>query len=284
MHSLNIIGAGKCGKSLGFLLKNTQKILVKGICNLHFDSTLSAIDFVGQGKPFASIELLPEADIVMLACPDDKITQLAEQLSKTNIKPQTIVFHCSGLRSSLDLSSLKEKGCYVASVHPMISFANPEQSVLGFSGCYCGIEGDENATGVLKKIFFEMGAHLFNIQSDKKELYHSAAVFSSNYLVTLASVAQDNLLECGLEADLAKNIILSLMNSSLNNMQQEVDFKSALTGPIQRGDILTIESHLKNIHKSNIRELYIRLGKETLKLTQHSDKLIKKIKQLFNKD
>ena len=129
-----------------------------------------------------------------------------------------------------------------------------------------------------------MGAHVFQIEGAKKSLYHAAAVFSSNYLVTLAQVGQETLMESGIEEVQAKNIIFSLMYSSMKNIESHTKIKNALTGPIQRGDIHTIETHLQNISKKHIKNLYIQLVIQTLKLTQHGHKMIEKIKKLFEKE
>ena len=285
MHSLNIIGAGKCGKSLGYLLSKTKFIYIQDVYNLHGDSTQHAIDFIGEGRPCHQMSDLSSADLILISCPDDMIQSVAKELAQNkSLKPHTIVFHTSGLRSSEDLKVLKEKGCYVASVHPMMSFADPQTSILHFGGCYCGIEGDEQALQLLETIFFDMGAHVFQIEGAKKSLYHAAAVLSSNYLVTLAQVGQETLMESGIEEVQAKNIIVSLMYSSMKNIESHTKIKNALTGPIQRGDIHTIETHLQNISKKHIKNLYIQLGIQTLKLTQHGHKMIEKIKKLFEKE
>lgn len=281
----NVIGAGRCGQTLSYLLHHGNLIQLQGVCNTRIESTRQAVAFIGAGLTFQNIIDLPPADIWLLACPDDQIETVAKKLSQSPyVKSHDIVFHCSGALSSKVLLPLKEKGCFIASLHPMISFSNPLISISHFPGSYCAIEGDNEAKKKLSALFFELGAHLFYIKTDKKTIYHVAGVLSSNYLVSLADLSQECLLEAGVSKDISKNIILSLMNSSLRNLNSNIEMKDALTGPIQRGDYHTIRVHLDAITKPELKDIYTKLGLHTLNLSQISQKMKDLIAQILKKN
>lgn len=90
---INIIGAGRLGKTIARLIKVHQAGTIQGICNTTFKSAKNAIQFIGQGKPFLSIESLPPVDITIISTPDDQIELRCKQLSlSNNLKKIVLLF------------------------------------------------------------------------------------------------------------------------------------------------------------------------------------------------
>ena len=146
MLKLNVVGAGRCGRTLSYLLAEAHLVQIVGICNRRYETAQDAADFIGQGEVFAIPNDLPTADIWLIACSDDQIKSMVEQIFKVpGVQLPKIVFHCSGVLSSDILQAFQAKGCAIASAHPMHSFANPLESIRSFSGSYCALEGDEEA-------------------------------------------------------------------------------------------------------------------------------------------
>jgi len=258
---INIIGAGKLGKTIARLLVINKVGIIEGVCNRSLESSNTAVQFIGQGKAYATIADLPSADIVFITTSDDLIEQCANELSKSALlKPNTIVLHCSGTNSSSLLNLVKAKGCYVASVHPMRSFANPSISVERYNGTFCAIEGDEKATVLLFDLFKKIGSIPFKLEGQKKALYHAAGVFASNYLVAICEKALHCLREAGVNDEIATQITLNLMSGTLQNLQSTLSTEKSLTGPIKRGDSNTISKHLEAFSDEALASLYKSLG------------------------
>ncbi|RMX18350.1 DUF2520 domain-containing protein [Legionella jordanis] len=275
--SLNIIGAGKLGKVIGCLLKKALRI--SAICNQSPASTQTAVAFIGEGLCSSSIKDLPPSDITLIAASDEAIFPIAEELS-TSMKLQqgSIIFHCSGLLSSETLLPLKKKGCFLASIHPMKSFANPGLNITQYAGTYCAIEGDNEALSVLIPLFRSIGSVMFEIEKDKKALYHAAGVFASNYLLTLARQSLSCLHEAGVEEQLAVQIVSNLMKGTVSNLEHNLSPERALTGPIQRADLSTIKSHLQALNHEQ-KSIYSKLGLATIPLTMHDEEEKSAIKE-----
>ena len=245
LSSINIIGAGNLGKTLAKLIVQNSVGVIQAVCNRTGSSTKAAIEFIGQGEACKNILSLPDADITFITTSDDKILSCCEKLSQSDrLKKNSIVVHCSGVLAADVLESVKKKGCFIVSVHPMKSFSDPQVSVNEFKDSYCAIEGDQEAIAIIKPLFEAIGAKTYHINSDKKMIYHVAGVFASNYLVTLFQQSLDCLKEAGVDNHAAKNLVVDLMQSTLNNIQQTDSSQEALTGPIKRGDIETIKKHL----------------------------------------
>lgn len=280
---VNFIGAGKVGQTLGYLLVKYRLARIGAVCNQSENSALAAIQVMGEGKYYEKISALPAAQLTFITAPDDLITVLCEQLHQNPfLQKNSIVLHCSGALSSEILAIMREKACYIASAHPLRSFAKPNlRTVEQFNASYCALEGDKPAISTLYFLFKALGFIPFEINPEKKSLYHAAAVLSSNYIVTLAQQALSCMKESGLENEIALPMILSLMQSTLSNLEQSASPEKSLTGPLQRGDLKTLMNHCKAFSHPEQRDLYALLGKATLPLTQHdADKKEKILKAL----
>lgn len=267
---VNIIGAGKIGQTIGRLLVENNLAKIAGVCNKTLESAMAAIEFMGDGIVIADIPSLPLADITFITVPDDRISDIGLQISHTsNIKPNSIYVHCSGVLTSDVLAAVKINNVFVASCHPMKSFSDPLIAYKNYPGTYCAMEGDTQASEILTPLFQSFGSQIFSIEKDKKPLYHAAGVFASNYLITLAQQSLNCFTASGVEEKIALQMIIGLMQSALINLKNTLSPTEALTGPIQRGDISTIQKHLAAISDSQQRNLYALLGQFTIPCTTH---------------
>ena len=55
MKTVNIIGAGKLGKTIGQLLVRSNLVKIQGVCNRSIESSIAAISFIGEGTPVQNI-------------------------------------------------------------------------------------------------------------------------------------------------------------------------------------------------------------------------------------
>lgn len=282
---LNIIGAGHVGKTLAHLLSRNHLVKIQSICNTSIESSREAQKFIGEGDVCRNIEELPQADITMLTPPDHQILNVSQALSENNhLKAGSIVFHCSGTLSSEVLFSLKNKGCFTASIHPLHSFADPKISIEKYSGTYCTVEGDEQALNILCPLFENIGALVHHILPHKKALYHIGSIFASNYLVTLAEQASACFQEAGIEESLALEMILELMKNTLRNLENSKSFQNTLSGPIKRGDASLIQTHMNTLPVGLRKKLYGLLGTLTLPLALLSPSREKNLKHILEND
>lgn len=240
-RTLNIIGCGKVGKTLARLWTEQSVFAVQDVLNRSPESARQAVLFIGAGRAAADYADLRAADICMIAALDDQIAECCEQLANAGkLAPHTIVFHCSGALPSSVLQAALKVGAPVASVHPVRSFAVPEQAAHDFAGTYCGAEGDPKALDVLNDAFASIGARMVPIHADCKIIYHSAAVFACNYLVTLFDVALQAYDKSGVPQDVALRMMEPLVRGTIDNVFR-IGPAKALTGPIARGDMATAE-------------------------------------------
>ena len=283
--SSNFIGCGKLGKTIAYLLVKNNLIQIPNIYCRTLKSCQNAIQFIGQGEICLDLNLLKPADIYFICTPDDVIEKICKQLIEVHKPNKNAIFvHFSGLLTSDILKSARDCGYHIGSLHPIKSFALPQENIKNFEGTFCAFEGAVYTFKLIENMFQKIGANIFTLQKEYKPLYHAAAVFSSNYLITLANIAKQCFEQAGVSGEIAKNIIVSLMQGTLNNLGKVNHISDALTGPLQRGDINSIEAHIDALNfNSNFKDAYGGLGKLTLEMTEHKPELKLVISKLLEK-
>lgn len=277
--TINLIGAGKVGKALAKRIILYQCGTIQAVCNATLQSAQQAVSCLGQGYP-TTINKLPPAQITLITTPDDQIAQCCKQLAQTNtLVHGAYVIHCSGAWNVDILTPAQQQGAFVASVHPLQSIT--EDTLQQFDqGVYCAIEGALAVIPPLQNFFKALGFIPFILETSQKAAYHAAAVFASNYLVTLADQALLCLKQAQIESPLAVELITALMQQTLNNLKKEKIPAHILTGPIQRGDMQTIAKHLA-ILPEGLRTIYQQLGQKTAAIAVLSSAKAQEIQALL---
>lgn len=199
-----------------------------------------------SGKKKNADSPLPErseqtGDWVFITTPDDLIENTAQTLSESAIDwSGRGVIHCSGSFSASILRPLSEKGASIASVHPIQTFTRGDDRTR-LQQIYMSLQGDPDLVERLESIVREQESHALLLDENQKNAVHIAAVFASNYLVALLHTSDDLLKTHGIAEGV--NILAPLIHQTLKNILEKGPEES-LTGPIDRGDLSTIQGHL----------------------------------------
>jgi predicted short-subunit dehydrogenase-like oxidoreductase (DUF2520 family) len=240
MLSLTVVGAGHVGRVLGRLFSQAGVFALQDIVARSQESAAQAQAFIGAGRPAAAGGALRQADVYMLTVTDDQIAPACEALAASVPLQGAVVFHCSGALASDRLAAARAAGAHVASVHPIRSFADTAAVAAGFAGTFCGVEGDQPALDVLLPALAAIGGRAVQIDPAAKTVYHAAAVFASNYLVTVIDAALRAYQAAGIPESVARELARPLALESMENAFR-LGAAPALTGPIARGDMTTVE-------------------------------------------
>ncbi len=240
MKTLNIIGAGRVGRSLAHLWHKQGVFAIQDVLTRSQTSADEAVQFIGSGRAVLHMSDMRAADAWMLAVPDSQINAVANDVSNMTvagvfIASDAIIFHCSGALSSHVLQPVKALGYLVASAHCILSFSSPSSAVKQFLGTPCALEGDVLAKQTLQPAFENIGANCFDIAEKDKILYHAAAVFATNFLPVLHVVAADLWRSSGMPEAMIAPLNASLLEKAVQNIAMQGAAK-ALTGPAARGD------------------------------------------------
>lgn len=269
LKKLNIIGAGRVGKTLGRLWHDTRQFAVGGIASRTAAGAQKAGAFIGAGTDIDNIASLPSADIFMIATPDDAIEEVCGILAEKQALDGKIVFHCSGALPSSILRAAKNKGAFVASVHPVKSVADPADSIRTFAGTWCCVEGDKEALAALIPALEKIGAKTFPIDPAQKTSYHTASVFICNGLNALLEAGFGCYERAGVPRETAIEITSPIIAETIRNIQTKGS-AAALTGPVSRGDMKLVAQQLQSLKNWNAEyaALYEQITNLLVKLTQ----------------
>lgn len=261
--NFGIIGAGIVGTAIAIRLEQAGHRLM----GIHTRSKTSYDRFCQylhwEKQPIE--EWIKEAEVVFITTQDGIIRSVAEELSRRKLfKPGQLWIHCSGSMSSRALQVDKSLPVEYLSLHPLQAFAGIDQAVELLRGTHFGIEGDAEEVGL--EIVAQLGGIPHRLDPGKKPLYHAGAVIASNYLVTLAGLAVRLFEQAGIAKEEALESLIPLMEGTLKNLQQ-VGLPKALTGPIARGDLEVVQSHLGQM-PVKIEPVYRALGLYTLEIGQ----------------
>lgn len=209
------------------------------------------------------------AATVLLAVPDDAIAEIARQLNAASaIDASQTVLHLSGLHDRRALRALDGSGAALGSFHPLQAISDPATAASSWRGAYAALEGDARAVAEGRRLAGLLGLTAVEIPGAAKAAYHAGAVVASNYLVVLASIATRFAAGAGVPPELAARIYLPMLRGAADNLQRQSPAE-ALTGPVRRGDVATLQAHLEAIPLED-RRLYARLGLEALKLAREA--------------
>jgi predicted short-subunit dehydrogenase-like oxidoreductase (DUF2520 family) len=208
------------------------------------------------------------ASLVLVATPDAAIAETAAVLTQQDaIGPGQVVLHLSGLLDRRALESLAPTGAGLGSFHPLQTVSDPTTAPALFLGAYAAVEGDVRAMEEAEAMARSLGMHPVRVAGDAKAAYHAGAVFASNFVVALAGVAERLARAAGVPDPEAARLYLPLLKGAAANLDKGP--VAALTGPIARGDVATVEAHLEALGPED-RRLYRCLGLATLAIAERA--------------
>ena len=174
----------------------------------------------------------PGADVVLLCVPDAEIANAAAGVDAA------FVGHVSGATPLSALGAHADSRKRAAfGLHPLQTVAGPDTS---FAGCGCAIAGStREAVELARALALAVRMEPFEIDDSARAAYHAAASIASNFLVTLEWMAERMALAAGIEPEDARRMLAPLVRRTVDNWAT-VGPAGALTGPIARGDELTL--------------------------------------------
>ncbi len=253
MKTLNVIGAGRVGRTLARLWADSRALEIQDVLARTARSGRNAVSFIGSGRAASKLADMRAADVWLIAPPDGAIAPCEKMLAARGLlRKGDVVFHCSGALSSSVLGAAARAGARVASVHPLKTFADPREAVRTFGGTYCAVEGDRAALTVLRPAFARIGARMIGIDAERKVIYHAASVLVCNDLTALLEAGVIAYGKAGIARAYALRMMESLVRETVDNVFR-LGTVRALTGPVARGDVETVRRHLAALEAGDSR-------------------------------
>ena len=288
--TIAIIGAGRVGGSIGYLLARAGYVIT-ALAARSRESAEQAQKFVGSGEPTTGVvKAASGSGIVFITTPDRTIKSISEQLATGEaLSSGMIVVHMSGAHSLELLDAVKQSGAHRAVIHPLQSLASMEQGIKNLPGSFFRIEADPEAQETARELVKALGGIElvmpgWTSDTHSAMLYHAGAVAVSNFFVALVDYGLKFYQRLGADKKEALNAVLPLIRGTLTNIET-VGIPDALTGPIVRGDAQTVREHIKAMEEKapELVGLYKELAKQTISVARDRGSLPEEtVQELLN--
>jgi predicted short-subunit dehydrogenase-like oxidoreductase (DUF2520 family) len=259
--AVGIVGTGRVGAVLGAALMRAGHHVVAA-SGLSRDSVRRAARLL-PGVPLRAVpEVVAEADMVLLAVPDDALGDLVAGLANTGAwRPGQLACHTSGGHGLAILEPATRVGALPLALHPVMTFTGRPEDIDRLDGTSFGATAPEPLRPVAEALVLEMGGEPVWVPEEARPLYHAALVTGANHLVTLVNESLDLLRGAGV--DNPTRVLAPLLEAALDNALRLGD--GALTGPVSRGDAGTVAGHLATLaeHAPDAVPAYVAMARRT---------------------
>ena len=271
MLNIGFIGAGTTGTALASRL-DQQGFIINAVNSRTLASAERLANRVEKCKVFPTAQdVADKSQLVFITTPDDVISSIANSVKWHD---KQYIVHCSGVHSVDIMASAQKYGTQTGCFHPLQTFADIEQAFNNIPGSTFALEASEPLLTILKEMAISLTGDWVILKPGDKALYHTAAVFACNYLVTLVKLATDLWNDFGIPKEQAIKALLPLLRGTLQNIQN-IGLPNCLTGPIARGDLGTISKHLSTLATENttVLQSYKLLGLNTIPIALAKGKI-----------
>jgi predicted short-subunit dehydrogenase-like oxidoreductase (DUF2520 family) len=275
LRRVGVVGAGAVGSAIARALaaRGAHVVAITSRTVAHAQALAESIP--SAMAVISADAVAAESETILVAVPDDAIATVAVA---THWQAGQLVIHLSGAQGAEALASARALGARIAALHPLMTFPRATQApavetiLRRLAGCSWAFEAyDEVSVDQCTAIVEALDGRAVRLTAADRAPYHMAAVFASNYIVTLLAVAVRLWGTFGARPETALAALFPLTNAAVEHLES-VGLPDALTGPIARGDLGTLRTHLDwlTAHTTltpelqRLRDAYIALARLTI--------------------
>ncbi|MGI8701511.1 MAG: Rossmann-like and DUF2520 domain-containing protein [Nocardioidaceae bacterium] len=258
---VGVIGAGRVGAVLAAALRAAgyQVAAVAG----ESAASRTRIETLLPGVPVLKPTAVARAcDLLLLTVPDDALDNVVRMLVASGaIRSGQLVIHTSGRHGVDVLQPVVEIGAHAVAMHPAMTFTGTDIDLERLAGCVFGITCGPAERPAVEQLAGDLSALSMWLDEADRGRYHVALAHGANHLVTLVGQAMQLLRSSGAQDPSA--VLRPLLTAALDNVLSYGE--AALTGPVVRGDLETIASHLATLSTAprDVVESYVVLARAT---------------------
>lgn len=255
--TVGVVSAGRVGTAIGAAFEKVGHVVVA--CSAVSDaSTRRARTRLPESEILPVDVVAGRCNLLLIAVPDSELADLVAGLAATGaVQRGTLVAHTSGANGIAVLAPLTEQGAVPLAIHPAMTFTGHDEDTARLSSACFGITAaDDIGYAIAQSLVLEIGGEPVRVREDLRPLYHAALAHGSNHLVTLVvdavaalrvALEGQELLGQQLVGDdpggVAERVLQPLLVAALDNALRRGP--AALTGPVARGDIAAVATHLR---------------------------------------
>lgn len=238
---IGIISAGRVGAVLGAALRAAGHAIT-GVHAVSEESQSRAETLLPEVPVLSVEEICRRSELLLFAVPDDALADLITSLAtQKHLQVGQLLIHTSGKFGTEVFAPATAQGCIGLAIHPIMTFTGMSLDLTRLVDCPFGVTAPATVLPIAQALVVEMGGEPITISENERTRYHLALAHGANHLNTVVGQALEQLREAGVE-DPAQ-AMSPLLRASLENALASGE--NALTGPVSRGDVGTLASHLQ---------------------------------------
>ena len=266
-----IVGAGPVGVALaGKLVRSGVPVAAL------YGRTVEQADAAAEAGVLGLLSggatsLVRAADVAIIAVADHRVPEVAgEYLGSGVLGSNMVVLHTCGAWAAHELLGNvvgAVKG--VGTLHPLASISSRTSAFARLADASFGVQGDSVSVAMASRLVNLMGGKVLPLTTEVMPLYHAGAAIASNVIVAVMDMARQVFERAGVPSAIVLSALLPLLRSAADNLEQH-GLPHALTGPIARGDVLTVERHLAALDTAvpAVAKVYRQLGLQVLAVAE----------------
>ncbi len=263
--TVSIVGAGRVGGAIGLALARAGYTITAAWSRSR--SGRQRAHSLLDVPVLEPADTAAAGDVVFLSVPDDALGEMAEQIAPAVHKGQFVV-HTSGGMPVATLAPVKDAGARVGSLHPLQTVPDAQRGAEALQGAAVAVTSDNAERLALMRLARAWGGRPFVLADEDKRVYHAAAVFASNYVVSTIWAATTLLQSIGIRN--AGDLLSPLVRATVDNVLHRGGPK-AITGPVARGDVDLVKRHVEALRNADraegaIADAYAALARMTASL------------------
>jgi predicted short-subunit dehydrogenase-like oxidoreductase (DUF2520 family) len=265
-----VIGPGRAGCTIALALQDHgyRTIAVAGRAP-DAASTLAASACLAAPATLVS-EVAVGASLVIVATPDAAIERAALGAAAA-IERGALVIHLAGSRGLDVFDALRDArgDVRVGTLHPLQTLPSVSEGIERLPGSWAAIAGDDDVETLARLL----GLHPFRLPDAARTGYHTAAAVASNHLVALLGQVERLAARAGVPFEAFRPLVEASVANAF-----DIGPSRALTGPVARGDLTTVEGHLRELDPAE-RDAYRALAREAARLAERRDTALDRLLQ-----
>lgn len=268
-----VVSAGRVGAVLGAALRAAGHTII-ATCATSEESRERAENLLPGTPILPAPEAVAAADLVLLAVPDDQLTDLVSGLAATGSwRAGQIVVHTSGAHGLAAVQPAAHAGALTAAIHPAMTFTGWSLDLKRLTGCPFAVTAQGPAMMVAQTLAVEMGGEPYPLADAARPLYHAALNHGANHMTTIIAQALKALTAAGISDPAA--FIAPLVHAALERSLQEGP--AAVSGPVRRTDAGTVVTNLDALAAdpdlTDTAETFSQMSVHTARLLNDADLL-----------
>ena len=243
MTHVAVIGPGRAGTAVA-LASVDAGYSVTAVAGRGAEALERFTSLVPTARVLPPEEAARSADLVILGMPDSAVGSVARDLAAADaVVPGRRWVHLAGSLGVAVLEPIRLAGGRVAACHPAQTLPDPETGRAALDGSAWGVTASEANRTWARRFVRDLGGEPFDIADADRPLYHVAMSLGANATGAVITLARDLLL--GIRVEEPESFLAPLAAAAVTNAARHG--ARALTGPVRRGDAVTVAAHLEEL-------------------------------------